>query len=443
MHIDFLLDRFRKHRGSDAVVYRDRTYSYGWLVDRCEQWGAVLKEDLPSGSVVALQGDYSPESIAAMLALIGARAVLVPLSSSDTELRRKRTIAEAEYVASAGGTGLHLESTGQTASHEFIESLRTVGHPGIIMFSSGTTGEPKAAVHDLTKLLPKFTVERRTLRAISFLRFDHWGGINTLLYQFSNAGLVGVPHDRTPEAICEFIEKHSIELLPTTPTFINLMMMSEAYTRFDLSSLKMVSYGTEPMPLSTLRRFHSLFPEIELKQTYGLTELGVMRTRSRDSDSLWLKVGGEDYEVKIENNILWIKARSSILGYLNAELPFDADGWYNTGDRVEQDGEWIRILGRDSDIINVGGEKVYPAEVESVLLELENVYDVTVFAKENPIMGQVVAARVKLHVDEPLVELTKRIRRFCGGRLEPFKIPAHVETTDADLMSSRFKKVRS
>ena len=71
-----------------------------------------------------------------------------------------------------------------------------------------------------------------------------------------------------------------------------------------------------------------------------------------------------------------------MLGYLNAPQPFDEDGWFNTQDKVEQDGEWIKILGRVTDIINVGGQKVYPAEIESALLELDEITDATVFSQE-------------------------------------------------------------
>ena len=74
-----------------------------------------------------------------------------------------------------------------------------------------------------------------------------------------------------------------------------------------------------------------------------------------------------------------------MLGYLNAPSPFDEDGFMNTGDQVEQDGEWIRILGRESEIINIGGEKVYPAEIESVVLQLDGVEDVAVYGKSHPI----------------------------------------------------------
>ncbi len=85
-----------------------------------------------------------------------------------------------------------------------------------------------------------------------------------------------------------------------------------------------------------------------------------------------------------------------MLGYLNAPSPFDEDGWYNTHDVVEVDGPYIRILGRTTELINVGGQKVYPSEVESALLEMDNVREATVWGEPNPVTGQVVAARVTL-----------------------------------------------
>ena len=253
---------------------------------------------------------------------------------------------------------------------------------------------------------------------------------------------MAIPTRNTPEVICEFIERYKIELLPTTPTFINMLLFSKVYEKYDLSSLKIISYGTEPMPESTLKSFNRIFPEIKLKQTYGLTELGVMSSTSKSSDSLWMKIGGEGYQTKVENGTLFIKANSTILGYLNTEAPIDDEGWYNTGDRVEQDGMWIKILGRKNELINVGGQKVFPAEVESVLLEMDNIVDVTVAAFQNPIMGQVVKARVNLKEKESLSELKMRIHKYCLPRLEKYKIPVHVEIADDVQFSERFKKIR-
>ena len=96
----------------------------------------------------------------------------------------------------------------------------------------------------------------------------------------------------------------------------------------------MVTYGTEAMPESTLKRFHEILPEVKLLQTYGLSEIGIMRSKSLSSDSLWVKIGGEDFQTRVVDGLLEIKAKSAMLGYLNAPSPFTEDGWFKTGDEV-------------------------------------------------------------------------------------------------------------
>ena len=207
-------------------------------------------------------------------------------------------------------------------------------------------------------------------------------------------------------------------------------------------SLQLVTYGTEAMPEGTLKRFHALFPNIQLLQTYGLSEIGILRSQSKSSDSLWLKIGGEGFETRIVNGILEIKAKSAMLGYLNAPSPFTEDGWFNTGDAVEVDGEYVRILGRTSEMINVGGEKVYPAEVESVIQQMDGVEDITISGEPNPVTGHIVKARVKLRTDEALGDFRKRMRSFCKDKLPPFKIPQKVVLVNQESYGERFKKMR-
>jgi acyl-CoA synthetase (AMP-forming)/AMP-acid ligase II len=132
-----------------------------------------------------------------------------------------------------------------------------------------------------------------------------------------------------------------------------------------------------------------------------------------------------------------------MLGYLNAPSPFDEEGWFNTQDIVEVEGEYVRIIGRKSELINVGGEKVHPTEIENVLLQLDNVRDATVFAKANAVTGQVVGARITPIKPEDPEALKRRVRAFCHARLERFKVPAAIEIMDADHHGDRFKKVRS
>lgn len=131
-----------------------------------------------------------------------------------------------------------------------------------------------------------------------------------------------------------------------------------------------------------------------------------------------------------------------MLGYLNAATPFDDDGWFNTQDVVETDGEYVRVLGRRSEIINVGGEKVHPSEVESTLLAAGNVRDVTVAGRPSPVTGHVVVARVSLIEPEAPAALVARLRDFCTNRLERFKVPVHIEIDEGAHHSDRFKKAR-
>jgi acyl-coenzyme A synthetase/AMP-(fatty) acid ligase len=254
-----------------------------------------------------------------------------------------------------------------------------------------------------------------------------------------------VLRDRSPDVVLAAIERHRVELLPTSPTFLNLILLSGAYQRHDLSSLKTVTYGTEPMPASTLARFHELFPNIRLQQTYGLSEVGILRSQSRSSDSLWVKVGGEGFATRVVDGVLHIKAESAMLGYLNAPSPFTPDGWLNTGDAVECDGDYIRILGRTSEIINVGGEKVYPAEIESVIQERDDVADVTVYGERNAITGQIVCARVTPSLElasDQIADFVANLKGYCRTRLKPYQVPVRIQLESEAQHNARFKRVR-
>ncbi|HEV7732290.1 MAG TPA: fatty acid--CoA ligase family protein [Candidatus Binatia bacterium] len=441
----WLQERMAEWPDQPAIVWHDRSFTFATMIELIQGWHRALDEHgVGAGQVVALEGDYSPESCSLLVALTERGAVAVPLSGvSAAERGEFLDIAEVQAVVTFGDEGQWaIEKRPVQVTHQLTKDLIASGSPGLVLFSSGSTGKSKAALHDFGPLLEKYKVRRPALRTISFLLLDHIGGINTLFHVLSNGGTVVSVAARDPDTVCAAIARHAVELLPTSPTFLNLLLLSEAYMRHDLSSLKLATYGTEPMPESTLARLAEVLPNVRLQQTYGLSEVGILRSKSKDSKSLWVKVGGEGFETKIVDSVLWIRSRSAMLGYLNAPSPFDAEGWMNTQDMVEVDGEYIRILGRKTDIINVGGQKVYPAEVESTLLQMPNVKDVTVFGEKNPITGQVVVARIALNEDEPLPDLKKRMRAFCRDKLQPFKVPVKVELTDRAEHNARFKKIR-
>ena len=445
MKLDFFYNVFTDKINDKAIIYKGIEITYRSLLSNIDGWKKeISNSNIIQGEVVALIGDFTPNTIAILFALIENNNIIVPFDLPQKDLiDKKMQIAGVSKVANIDEKdNVCFSNYESNLVHPFYSKLIDENKPGLVLFTSGTSGEPKAAVHDLTMLLEKFRVRKRTFRTLNFLLFDHWGGLNTMFHTLSNGGVVLALNDRKPKNICSFIEQHRIELLPASPTFLNLLIISEEYKNYDLSSLILITYGTEPMPESTLKRVKSIFPNIKLQQTYGLIELGVLRSKSKSDDSLWVQIGGEGYQTRVVDGLLEIKAESAMLGYLNAPSPFTEDGWFMTGDQVEVEGEYLKILGRKSEIINVGGEKVYPAEVESVIQEMDNVLEVPVFGEKNPIMGNIVSAKVRLKQTEDKKEFTNRLKLFCKLRLQSFKIPVKVYIEDSIQYNERFKKTR-
>ncbi len=445
MHIDFLLDVFRQKPAGDAMVWRDRVYTYAWLLEKIQKWTDEIRAwGVATGGVAVLRGDYSPNSVALLLALIEHGCIVVPLTlQNDDVIRDYIDIAQGEVqfsIDSADTADFRLLD--RAAEHKHYSCLRNAGHPGLVLFSSGSTGESKAAVHDFDRLLEKYKTRRHDLRTLTFLLYDHIGGIDTLFYSLSNASCIITVADRQPDTVCRAVQDYAVEVLPVSPSFLNMLLLSEAYSRYDLTSLKYITYGAEVMPAATLKKCHELFPSVNLLQKFGTTEVGTLRSKSKSSASTWVKIGGEGYDVRVVDGILQIKARSAILGYLNAPSPFTDDGWFITGDLVEVDGEYMRILGRKSEIINVGGEKVNPAEVENVICEMENVNEVSVYGEQNALMGSIVCAKVSLVAPEDPAACVRTIKAYCSSRLERYMVPVKVEIVDYALHSNRFKKMR-
>ena len=447
MNVDFLLQRFKENAEKPAIIWQSNTLSYQNLIDKYEDaLNFLRKEHIENGAIVSLTGDFTPNSIALILALINNQNIIVPFNFPIKEgEQNKFKIAEVErgIIVDLEDDTYKMEQISGQANHSFYSILRERKSPGLVLFTSGTSGQPKAAVHDFSKLLIKFKTVRKTQRTINFLLFDHWGGLNTLFYTLSNCGVVLALKNRKPEAVCEFVEAFKIELLPVSPSFLNLLILSEIYKNYDLSSLKLITYGTEPMPLHTLIKAKKIFPEVTFQQTYGLIELGVLRSKSKSDDSLWVKLGGEGFELRVVDDILQIKADSAMLGYLNADSPFTEDGYFITGDQVEVDGEYYKILGRKSEIINVGGDKVYPQEVENIILDMDNIQEVTVYGEKHALMGNIVCANVVLINEEDPKEFTRRLKSYCKEKMQGFKIPIKIKVVQESLFNDRFKKKRN
>lgn len=439
--------KFEKYSQLPAIIWNENIVKYEDLIIKFNQAFEYIRiKGVKEGEVISLSGDFTPNTIALMFSLIQNNNIIVPFNYFIKEseyIKFDISCVQKGIIVNVKDDEYLLEDKGGNGRHILYETIRERKHPGLVLFTSGTSGKPKGAVHDFSLLLEKFNTARKSLRTVNFLLFDHWGGLNTMFHTLSNGGVVLTLKDRQPESICAFIEKHKIELLPASPTFLNLLLISEAYKNYDLYSLKLITYGTEPMPQTTLTRIKKAFPNVKLQQTYGLIELGVLRSKSKNDGSLWVKIGGEGFNTRVVDGLLEIQAKSAMLGYINAPSPFTEDGWFMTGDQVETDGEYMKILGRKSEIINVGGEKVYPIEVENIIQELDNVAEVTVFGKKNPIMGSIVCAKVRLLKEEDKKQFITRLKIYCRQKLQSYKVPVKLIIDDELQYGDRLKKKRN
>lgn len=444
--MDWLLERFSTAPDNLAFVHESRKVTYGEVVRKIEYFKSILdNHKIRSGENIAIIGDFSPEVFCLIMALCLNKNIVIPLTresiigvSHALEISGCRWLAEFD----ASDIEVVVKLFEIPATNPLLLDFISIGDPGMILFSSGSTGKPKAILHNISRVADKFRKVRNPVVAIPFLMLDHFGGINTILAITSSLGTVVTVKNRSVSNICSSIETYKVDLLPTTPSFLTMLMASNIYKDFDISSLKRITYGTEVMPQTTLDRLRKVFPNIELQQTYGLSEVGVLRSKSRDDGSLWVKIGGEGFQTKVIDDILWIKSDYSMVGYLNAPSEFDCDGWFNTQDRVEIDGDYFRILGRVTDIINVGGQKVYPTEIEDVILSLDNIKDVVVYGEPHSLLGQIVVAEVATIEPEELVSLKRRIRMACKTQLTAFKLPSKVVVSEINLHTSRYKKNR-
>ena len=441
--MSFILEKFKSFNSKNAIVFEDRIYTYEEFVKQIKDYKNILDKHNISSKVVVILGDYSFYNLALFFALYENKNIIVPITSNIKKVQDD-FIEESfcQTIIKTDEKNLLIQNLKTTSSHNMIDNLREKNSSGLILFSSGSTGKPKAMIHNLDTLIDSFKDKKeKSMNMLVFLMFDHIGGLNTVFNALCMGACLIIPKIKDAKTICELIEKYKIMVLPSSPTFLNLILISEEYKNYDLSSLRMITYGTETMPQSLLLKLKEVFPKVKFLQTFGTSETGISTTSSKSSNSLFMKLEDINGEYKIVENELWLRSKTQVLGYLNASMDsFTSDGWFKTGDLVEVDGEYIKIIGRAKEVINVGGQKVLPSEIESIILEMEEISDCMVYGEKNAITGQTVVCDVVLNKN--IENIKKRVRVFCKDRLDTYKIPTKVNVVDKTNFSDRFKKIR-
>lgn len=312
-----------------------------------------------------------------------------------------------------------------------------------IMYSSGTTGHPKGAMHShhslsaaLITLLPTIDFHYGDRYSIVLPLF-HVGALIPLMVCTYKGVTAILLRQFDPNLMWRITESEKITTTLAVPAMLNFMLQVPARDEVDFSTLRWVLSGASPVPVELIRAYADL--GIEVHQLYGLTESGGPATCISPDDAM-VRIGsaGKEYfhtEVRVvddagndvapgEPGELLVRGEHNMLGYWqNPEATAEAlrDGWLYTGDiaLMDEDG-FITIHDRLKDMIISGGENVYPAEIENVIIAHPKVADVAVIGRASERWGEspfavMVAADDSVTVDE--------VMQYCDGKLARYKLP--------------------
>jgi acyl-coenzyme A synthetase/AMP-(fatty) acid ligase len=441
--LEHLFTLMAERHTARAIAEGDLSHSYGDLLAEIGSLERCLDYlDIGTGQVIGLQSNFRFTAIALAFALFRRGCIvafLSPNTTAETMLGDCHASGLFRFAESKEPSFARFAPRG---THPLIDRLRRERKPGFVIFSSGSSGKPKAILHDLDGFFAAYERPMKPMVTLAFLLFDHIAGLDTMFYTLHSGGTLVLVDERTPQAVCDAVSQWRVETLPVSPSFLKLLCLSDVTERADLSSLSIVTFGSEPMDAPTLSRVTKMLPNVALRQKYGASEFGAPSVKTRDGDGLWIQFHGDT--ARIEQGILWVRAPSTMVGYLNADPPAIRDGWVCTGDRIEMQGEWLRVLGRDSDLINVGGEKVFPSEVEAVISELDAVAEVAVSGEKHALMGQIVSAMVRPRSTETdVAALRSLVRSHCMQRLMRYKVPTKINFTSGALFNERQKLMRA
>lgn len=442
--MNWIFQKFKNNATKTAIIDNDRKYTYAKLQNQIELFSNILTKNIPAQKNVAYFSDFNFYTIALFLALAKNKKKLVPILKDlpQDEINYRLQTGDAEVFIDVNKNA-ELKISFLNEKKSKLNVKESVA--GFVIFSSGTSGKPKAMLHNLETIINTFKESKTyTSNFLAFLLSDHIGGLNTILTALASTSSITIPHSRKPSEIAQLIENHKVSILPTTPTFLNLLLISHVYKEYNFSSLKIISYGTESMPDTVLKRLKNVFAHIKFIQLFGTSETGIIKTKNALHDSSLLKIDKDKTDYKIIDGTLFLKSKTQVSGYLNQNSDkFTKDGWFNTGDLIEEtENGFFRITTRKDNIINVGGEKVFPSEVENILLDLSFVLDCIVYGKTNPITGQSVVADMLIQKNYDKKLAKKEIRKHCFKKMATFKIPTKINFVDSIEINMRFKKSR-
>jgi fatty-acyl-CoA synthase len=460
----WLADRARTTPDRVAIDYHDREVTYRELEEAANRVASSFAErGLRRGDRVATLTGNTPEHVAVFFACARLGLILVPLSwrltGSELAYQLENSepavfLVEPEYSELADATGRPFEplAVPESASNSLLLASAQDDDPLLLVYTSGTTGKPKGALlthancfwtnlgfdvatgisgEDVVlQVLPQFHCGGWNVQAL----LSWWKGARVVLERAFDA-----------DRCLELIERKRVTTTMGVPANYLFMAQSPRFGDVDLSSLRRAVVGGAPMPLALLETWRER--GVEIVQGYGLTE-AAPNVLCLPAEDAVRKAGyaGKPYpQVEVElsdESELLVRGPNVFAGYWrNPEATAETvvDGWLHTGDVAERDDEgYYRISGRLKEMYISGGENVYPAEVEDVLLSIDGVADAAVLGVPDERWGEVGVAFVVL--EQGALLSAEDVLESCRARLARFKVPASVRFLD-ELPRSGMNKV--
>lgn len=444
-----LAEAARRRPDHPALVWDGGTLSWRDLEARAAALARRLaREGVGAGDVVALLLPNTWGLAAALwggLALGATVAPLNPLLAADERARILGHLGARAVVDAAPA-----EETAEAMP------IAAAGAPGVILYTSGSTGQPKGAVLSHAALAaaneswagPVMGLTAAD-RVLAVLPLAHSFGLNGALLAPLLAGVTVVLQERfTPEDTLRAIARHRATVFPGVATMFARILESPALEGADLSSLRLAVSGAAPCPWALASEWRRR-TGVRIVRGYGMTELfrpiSYLAGEATDRpDSIGRAVPG--VELRVVDDELWIRSPAAMDGYLRAPeetaAVLAADGWFRTGDlaTISDDG-YVSIVGRKRELILRGGYSVVPGEVEQALLAHPAVAEAAVIGVAHPELGEEVAAFVTLRAGAR-VEPADLIA-FCRARLAGYKYPRRVTVVEAMPRSASGKILKA
>jgi acyl-coenzyme A synthetase/AMP-(fatty) acid ligase len=329
-----------------------------------------------------------------------------------------------------------------------IEGKSSAEGFAIVIPTAGTTGRPKFARHKIGNLLDRVRIPKEA-NSIWLLTYHPatFAGIQVLLTCLVGGGDLVAVSAVTVTALAKAASAYSPTHISGTPTFWRAFVptLGEGTARF---KPRQITLGGEIADQGTLDLLRATFPDARITHIYASNEAGALfavHDVTAGFPQSWFTTGIDGVNLRIRNDILEVQSPRAMERYVGstAPAPLTADGWIVTNDLVKCSNGRASFLGRADALINVGGAKVSPEEVERALLALHGVVDVRVFSAPNPITGAVVGADVVLARGLDPTEMRSKLVKHARAVLEPYKVPRLIRFTNDVQRSDAGKKSRA